>query len=54
MTPALREQLQRAFGDARTLEQELGDGGMSRVFVATAIALGRRVLVKVLPREMVG
>ena len=54
MIPALREQLQRALGDAYTLEQELGGGGMSRVFVATEIALGRRVVVKVLAEEMVG
>ena len=54
MTTALREQLQRALGDAYRLEQELGGGGMSRVFVATEIALGRRVVVKVLPEEMVG
>lgn len=51
---ALREQLQRALGDAYVLEQELGGGGMSRVFVATEIALGRKVVVKVLPDEMLG
>ena len=51
---ALREQLQLALGTAYTLEHELGGGGMSRVFVATEVALGRRVVVKVLPEEMVG
>ena len=54
MTAALREQLQRALGDAYSLESELGGGGMSRVFVATERALGRQVVVKVLPDEMVG
>jgi eukaryotic-like serine/threonine-protein kinase len=54
VTAALREQLQQALGAAYTLEHELGGGGMSRVFVATEIALNRRVVVKVLPEEMVG
>src|SRR5687768_7831328 len=45
----VREQLQKTLGDAYTLERELGGGGMSRVFVATEAALGRRVVVKVLP-----
>ncbi len=51
---SLREQLQHTLGDAYLLEQELGGGGMSRVFVATETALGRRVVVKVLPAEMSG
>ncbi len=54
MNASLREQLQTALGAAYSLEQELGGGGMSRVFVATEIALGRKVVVKVLPEEMVG
>ncbi len=54
MTAALREQLQQALGTAYVLEHELGGGGMSRVFVATEVALDRRVVVKVLPEEMVG
>ena len=45
----VREQLQKTLGDAYTLERELGGGGMSRVFVASEAALGRRVVVKVLP-----
>ena len=48
----LREQLQESLGSAYTLERELGGGGMSRVFVATEAALGRSVVVKVLPPEM--
>src|SRR4249920_2343536 len=51
---SLRDQLQKTLGDAYTLEQELGGGGMSRVFVATETALGRRVVVKVLPGEVSG
>ena len=50
----LREQLERALGDAYTLERELGGGGMSRVFVALERSLGRQVVVKVLPEEMAG
>ncbi|HEU4878305.1 MAG TPA: protein kinase [Gemmatimonadaceae bacterium] len=48
----LRDQLQATLGDSLVLEQELGGGGMSRVFVAQEPALGRRVVVKVLPPEM--
>jgi serine/threonine-protein kinase len=39
-------------GAAYTLERELGGAGMSRVFLAEENALGRRVVVKVLPSEM--
>lgn len=44
--------LQTALGDAYTIERELGGGGMSRVFVAQERALGRKVVVKVLPPEL--
>lgn len=50
--PDLREQLQGTLGDYLTLENELGGGGMSRVFVAHEASLGRKVVVKVLPPEM--
>ena len=43
--------LQRSLGNAYTIERELS-GGMSRVFVAEERALGRRVVIKVLPPEM--
>ncbi len=46
--------LQAALGGSYTIERELGGGGMSRVFVATENALGRQVVVKVLPIEMTG
>ena len=48
----LRDQLQATLGDAYALEKELGGGGMSRVFLAQESALGRKVVVKVLPPEM--
>ena len=48
----LRDQLQATLGDSLILEHEVGGGGMSRVFVAHEAALGRKVVVKVLPPEM--
>jgi len=48
----LNDNLQAALGTAYRLERELGGGGMSRVYVATELALGRKVVVKVLPPEM--
>ena len=48
----LRDQLGTALGNSYRLEQELGGGGMSRVFLAEEIGLGRKVVVKVLPPEM--
>jgi Tol biopolymer transport system component/serine/threonine protein kinase len=50
--PDLRERLQRTLGDNYTIERELGGGGMSRVFVAREIELGRDVVVKVLPPDL--
>ncbi len=50
----LRDQLQGTLGAAYSLQRELGGAGMSRVFVATETALGRAVVVKVLPPELVG
>jgi tetratricopeptide (TPR) repeat protein/tRNA A-37 threonylcarbamoyl transferase component Bud32 len=47
-----RDRLQAALGAAYRIEQELGGGGMSRVFLAEETALGRKVVVKVLPPEM--
>ena len=48
----LREELQSVLGGAFTIERELPRGGMSRVFVATETALGRRVVLKVLAPEL--
>jgi hypothetical protein len=49
--PALLDQLRSALDSAYDIERELR-GGMSRVFVATERALGRRVVIKVLPPEL--
>ncbi len=46
------DQLQRALGAGYQLDRELVGGGMSRVFIAQDRALGRRVVVKVLPPEL--
>ncbi len=54
MATDLRDQLQRSLGSAYTLQQELGGGGMSRVFVALDTTLGREVVVKVLPTDVAG
>src|SRR6266481_7632880 len=48
----LRERLQTTLSDAYRLERELGGGGMSRVFLAEELALGRRVVVKVLSPDL--
>ncbi|MGE5099177.1 MAG: serine/threonine-protein kinase, partial [Deltaproteobacteria bacterium] len=48
----LRDQLQSTLDTSYTIERELGGGGMSRVFVATETALGRKVVVKVLSPEL--
>src|SRR5262245_9545345 len=48
----LRNELQQALGSHYLVERELGGGAMSRVFVAQDISLGRRIVVKMLPREM--
>ena len=52
MVNGLRDQLQSALSATYHIERELGGGGMSRVFLARDLALGRRVVVKVLPPEM--
>jgi len=48
----LRERLQTALGDRYTIHRELTGGGMSRVYVATEEALGRQVVIKVLPPDL--
>jgi serine/threonine-protein kinase len=51
VTQELRDQLQATLAGSHTVDRELGGGGMSRVFVATESALGREVVIKVLPGE---
>lgn len=48
----LEKQLQQTLSGTYTIDRELGGGGMSRVFVAEETALGRHVVIKVLPHEL--
>ncbi len=48
----LRERLQGAVGNAYAIERQLGGGGMSVVYAATDTTFSRRVVIKVLPREL--
>jgi len=48
----LAQLLQTHLGQAYHIEHELGGGGMSRLFVAHDNALGRSVVIKVLPRTL--
>ena len=51
-TSELQSRLQQILGDTYRIERELGGGGMSRVFVAEEVRLGRQVVIKVLPPDM--
>ena len=51
MTDFITE-LQRTVSASYDIERELSGGGMSRVFVATERALGRQVVIKVLPPDL--
>ena len=52
MAIELAEQLKASLGATYTIVRELGGGGMSRVFLADDIALGRSVVIKVLLPEL--
>ncbi|HEX6048674.1 MAG TPA: serine/threonine-protein kinase [Gemmatimonadaceae bacterium] len=52
MTDPFRERLAAALAATYRIDDELVGGGMSRVFAATEHALGRKVVVKVLPPEL--
>jgi len=55
-TPArvddLLEDLRKSFADSYRVEEELKGGGMSRLFMATDLALNRKVVIKILPPEL--
>ncbi len=53
MATSLEQLLQDSLGDVYRVERELAPGGMSRLFLATERALERRVVVKLLPPELV-
>ena len=53
-TTGLKERLQNALGASCRIEDELGGGGMSHIFVAADDAQGGRVVVKVLAPELAG
>ncbi len=48
----LEVRLQAVIGGQYRIVRELGGGGMSRVFLADEVELGRQVVIKVLPPEM--
>lgn len=50
----LLQLLRDSLGAQYVVEREIGGGGMSRVFVADEAGLGRKVVIKVLPRELTG
>ncbi|HET7023634.1 MAG TPA: protein kinase [Gemmatimonadales bacterium] len=49
----LQSQLQAHLGQTFVIERELGGGGMSRVFLANEVRLGRKVVIKVLSPDLV-
>ncbi|HTC24669.1 MAG TPA: protein kinase, partial [Gemmatimonadales bacterium] len=50
--PTLLDDLQDSLGGSYRLLRELGGGGMSRVYLAEETALGRQVVIKVLPPDL--
>lgn len=48
----LQAQLQSHLGNTFRIERELGGGGMSRVFLADEVRLGRKVVIKVLSPDL--
>jgi eukaryotic-like serine/threonine-protein kinase len=48
----LQERLARTLGNSYRINYEIGGGGMSRVFAADDISLGRPIALKVLPPDM--
>jgi serine/threonine-protein kinase len=52
VTDPFRDRLAAALAATYRIDDELAGGGMSRVFAATENALGRKVVIKVLPPEL--
>jgi serine/threonine-protein kinase len=52
MQDRLQDVVQQQIGERYRVEREIGHGGMGRVFLATDVALGRSVAVKVLRPEL--
>ena len=52
MNDTFRDRLAAALAATYRIDDELAGGGMSRVFAATEHALGRKVVVKVLPPDL--
>jgi hypothetical protein len=52
VTDSFRDRLAAALAATYRIDDELVGGGMSRVFAATEHALGRKVVIKVLPPEL--
>src|SRR5690348_15456775 len=48
----LAEALRKSFADIYRVEKEMRGGGMSRLFLATDLALNRQVVIKILPPEL--
>jgi len=48
----LLEQLRESFAESYRVDEELKGGGMSRLFLATDLALNRKVVIKILPPEL--
>jgi serine/threonine protein kinase/tetratricopeptide (TPR) repeat protein len=51
-TEDLLAKLKATFGATYKVDEELSGGGMSRLFLATDIELNRRVVIKILPPEL--
>ncbi|HMG00807.1 MAG TPA: serine/threonine-protein kinase, partial [Gemmatimonadaceae bacterium] len=48
----LLENLRKSFADSYRVDAEMKGGGMSRLFMATDLALNRKVVIKILPPEL--
>ena len=51
-SPDLRQELQSTLTGSFTIERELDGAGMSRLFVARELSLGREVVIKVLHSDL--